>query len=55
MNKGKEILDAILLLKEMDTPKKLPLYHYVIDYFFTGLFLSFYGYVIYRIIMWLWV
>ncbi len=55
MDKGNEMLEAILLLQEMDTPQKLPLYHYVMDYTLTAIFLSLYGWGIYALINWLWV
>jgi len=55
MDKGEEILTAILLLQEMDTPKKLPLYHYALDYTLTAIFLFAYGCGIYALINWLWV
>ena len=55
MDKGNEMLEAILLLQEMDTPPKLPLYHYVMDYTLTAIFLSLYAWGIYALINWLWV
>ena len=55
MDKGNEMLEAILLLQEMDTPQKLPLSHYVLDYTLTALYLIAYGSGIYLIINWLWV
>lgn len=55
MNKGNEMLEAILLLQQMDTPQKLPLYHYAIDYTLTAIFLTAYGFGIYNLINWLWV
>ena len=55
MDKGNEMLEAILLLQEMDTPQKLPLSHYVLDYTLTALYLIAYGSGIYLIIKWLWV
>ena len=55
MDKGNEMLEAILLLQEMDTPQKLPLYHYVMDYTLTAIFLSLYAWGIYALINWLWV
>ena len=54
MDKGNEMLEAILLLQEMDTPQKLPLSHYVLDYTLTALYLTAYGSGIYLIIKWLW-
>ena len=53
MNKGNEMLEAILLLQEMDTPPKLPLYHYALDYTLTAFFLSLYAWGIYALINWL--
>ena len=55
MDKGNEMLEAILLLQQMDTPQKLPLYHYVMDYTLTAIFLTAYGFGIYNLINWLWV
>ena len=55
MDKGNEMLEAILLLQEMDTPKKLPMYHYALDYTLTAIFLSLYAWGIYALINWLWV
>ncbi len=55
MDKGNEMLEAILLLQEMDTPQKLPMYHYAIDYTLTAIFLSLYAWGIYALINWLWV
>ncbi len=55
MSKGHDILESITLLQKMDTPKKLPIYHYVLDYSLTALFLALYGWGIYAIINWLWV
>jgi len=55
MDKGNEMLEAILLLQEMDTPQKLPMYHYALDYTLTAIFLSLYAWGIYALINWLWV
>jgi len=55
MDKGNEMLEAILLLQEMDTPKKIPMYHYALDYTLTAIFLSLYAWGIYALINWLWV
>ena len=55
MDKGNKILEAILLLQEMDTPKKIPMYHYALDYTLTAIFLIAYGSGIYALIKWLWV
>ena len=55
MDKGNEMLEAILLLQEMDTPKKIPMYHYAIDYTLTAIFLSLYAWGIYSLINWIWV
>ena len=53
MNKGNEILEAIVLLQEYDTPKKIPMYHYALDYTLTAIFLSLYAWGIYSLINWL--
>lgn len=55
MDKGNKILEAILLLQQMDTPQKLPMYHYALDYTLTAIFLFAYGSGIYALIKWLWV
>tara|TARA_R110000796_G_scaffold76815_2_gene171690 strand:- start:1686 stop:1853 length:168 start_codon:yes stop_codon:yes gene_type:complete len=55
MNKGNDILETILLLQEYDTPKKIPMYHYALDYTLTAIFLFGYGSGIYALIKWLWV
>tara|TARA_R110000787_G_scaffold55416_2_gene127928 strand:+ start:4666 stop:4833 length:168 start_codon:yes stop_codon:yes gene_type:complete len=55
MDKGEKILEAITLLKGMDTPLKIPFYHYVLDYALTAIFLALYAWGIYAIISWLWV
>lgn len=54
MNKGQEILESITLLQEYDTPQKLPMYHYALDYTLTAIFLSLYAWGIYALIKWLW-
>tara|TARA_R110000803_G_scaffold37025_1_gene79720 strand:+ start:8043 stop:8210 length:168 start_codon:yes stop_codon:yes gene_type:complete len=54
MDKGNKILEAILLLQELDTPKKIPLYHYALDYTLTLIFLGAYGYGVYLLINWIW-
>jgi len=55
MDKGNDILETILLLQEYDTPKKIPMYHYALDYTLTAIFLFAYGSGIYALINWLWV
>jgi len=55
MDKGEEILKSILLLQQMDTPQKLPMYHYALDYTLSAIFLFAYGSGIYALINWLWV
>jgi hypothetical protein len=55
MDKGEEILKSILLLQQMDTPKKIPMYHYALDYTLSAIFLFAYGFGIYALIKWLWV
>ena len=54
MNKGTEMLESILLLQQMDTPQKIPMYHYVLDYTLTAIFLTAYGFTFYALINWLW-
>ena len=54
MDKGQDILQTILLLQEYDTPKKIPMYHYALDYTLTAIFLSLYAWGIYSLINWLW-
>ncbi len=54
MQKGRLILEAILLLQASDVKsKRLPLWHYALDYTLTLVYLSLYGYTIYSLIDWL--
>tara|TARA_R100001230_G_C5615781_1_gene126297 strand:- start:545 stop:763 length:219 start_codon:yes stop_codon:yes gene_type:complete len=54
MDKGRLILEAILLLQASDVKsKRLPLWHYALDYSLTLVFLSLYGFGIYSLIDWL--
>lgn len=51
MDKGRYILEAIMLLqKSGDTPPKLPLYHYILDYSLTIILLTCYGYGVYKLL-----
>ena len=54
-NKADILLESIQLLQnEGKKPKKLPVWHYLIDYSLTAIFLYAYLYTIYLIIYWLW-
>ena len=56
MDKGRYILEAIMLLQKSGAKaKRLPLWHYALDYFLTTLYLTLYGFGVYALISWLWV
>ena len=51
MDKGRNILEAIVLLQKFgEKPKKLPIWHYALDYFLTAVFLSAYAFGIIKLI-----